>query len=139
MPALFVGLRPEEGFRVTGISCPSCCGVLQARTSDSGYVEVRCRVGHLYSRDELIAAQEARLEGALWKATLAIEELAALLSDLEEDAKTEGREVEQEKEAERYRKRRRRLENARRQLGRILDENERIDLGRAVRRPDGRE
>src|SRR5215813_4733907 len=69
---------------VTGTSCPDCPGVLVVRALHvGGTLHFRCRIGHAYSEDELLAAKEERVESHLWAAVTAFEELAALLADLD--------------------------------------------------------
>jgi two-component system chemotaxis response regulator CheB len=60
------------------LSCPECRGPLweQAEGGVTGY---RCRVGHAYSEDALVAAQADGVEAALWTAVEVLEERAELL------------------------------------------------------------
>ena len=69
-----------EAEAVTGISCPDCPGVL-AVTNDGHSLRFRCRIGHLYSFNELIESKEARLEELLWAPVTALDELAHLLRE----------------------------------------------------------
>ena len=46
----------------------------------------RCRVGHAYGAESLIAAKKEELETALWTALRALEEKAALHRRLSDDA-----------------------------------------------------
>lgn len=60
------------------LTCPDCGGVLW-ELRDGDLVRFRCHVGHAYSLDSLLSEQAADLERALWSATRALEEKAALL------------------------------------------------------------
>jgi two-component system, chemotaxis family, protein-glutamate methylesterase/glutaminase len=42
-----------------------------------------CRIGHAYSADDLLIGKEKAIEDRLWAAVLALEEMAALLQDLD--------------------------------------------------------
>lgn len=70
----------EDDF--TGIVCPDCSGNLVIRANRS-LVTFVCRIGHVYSAAELVAAKEEVLERRLWIAYSALDELAKLLDDFE--------------------------------------------------------
>lgn len=74
-----------EGF--TGLVCPDCSGNLVI-ARDAHYVSFRCRIGHAYSIAELITAKESALEAKMWTTVFSLEELAALLTGLEEHGLT---------------------------------------------------
>lgn len=65
--------------------CPECGGVLWELESDQ-IVRFRCRVGHAYSAESLLASQTEGLEAALWSALRALEEKASLTRRLSERA-----------------------------------------------------
>ena len=71
--------RPSE------FGCPECGGVLWELESGQ-IVRFRCRVGHAYSADSLLASQTEGLEAALWSALRALEEKASLTRRLAERA-----------------------------------------------------
>jgi two-component system chemotaxis response regulator CheB len=56
-------------------SCPECGGVLQ-EVEEGKMLRFRCRVGHMYSPDSLMADQTEAVEKALWAAVRSMEEQA---------------------------------------------------------------
>src|SRR5256885_8933180 len=76
---------PAPAERLTGLSCPDCHGVLEvAAESKTDPLLLICRIGHTYSSAELIMAKEEVIEHVLWAGLTAIEELHALLAELDE-------------------------------------------------------
>jgi two-component system, chemotaxis family, protein-glutamate methylesterase/glutaminase len=68
----------------TGISCPDCFGVLSVCAEGKHRaLHFRCRTGHAYSADEVIAGKELRLEEYVWAAFTLLNELATFLRELE--------------------------------------------------------
>lgn len=61
----------------SGFSCPECHGVLW-ELNDSTVLRFRCRVGHAYGAETLMAEQGGHVEAALWTALQALRERAAL-------------------------------------------------------------
>jgi two-component system chemotaxis response regulator CheB len=59
-------------------TCPECHGSLFER-QDGTLIRFRCRTGHAYSQETLVASQAHGVESALWIALRALEENAALL------------------------------------------------------------
>lgn len=66
----------------SGFSCPECGGTLFEREK-AEVVHFRCRTGHAYSPESLLAKQSATLEATLWAALRALEENAALARRME--------------------------------------------------------
>lgn len=58
-------------------SCPDCGGVLW-ELSQEGYVRYRCRVGHAFSPEVLLAMHQEKVEEALWMAVKTLDERARL-------------------------------------------------------------
>jgi two-component system, chemotaxis family, protein-glutamate methylesterase/glutaminase len=71
------------------MSCPECHGVLW-EVKDQKLVHFRCRVGHAYSAETLLAHQAENLEAALWTALRALEEHSALSKRLATRANSRG-------------------------------------------------
>jgi len=69
--------------------CPDCGGVLW-EIQDDELLRFRCRVGHAYSSEGLLAAQTEGLDSALWTAYRALQENASLARRLAERAKNSG-------------------------------------------------
>jgi two-component system chemotaxis response regulator CheB len=61
----------------SGFACPECGGALWELT-EGELLRFRCRVGHAFSSDTLLAEQSDSVEEALWMALRALEENAAL-------------------------------------------------------------
>ena len=62
----------------SGFTCPECSGALW-ELREGELVRYRCRVGHSYSEDAMIAAQGSAVEAALWTALEVLEERSELL------------------------------------------------------------
>ncbi len=78
--------RSDEGIGIPSVySCPECHGTLW-EVRDEELIRFRCRVGHAYSADSLLAQQCEQLEAALWSAYRALKESAALARRLAERA-----------------------------------------------------
>jgi two-component system chemotaxis response regulator CheB len=73
--------------RVSVFTCPECSGTLWEH-EESGVLRFRCRVGHVYSPDSMLAAQTDSVDRALWIALRALEERAALTRRLADRARS---------------------------------------------------
>lgn len=121
MHALPPALAPGRE-EVTGIACPECPGVLTVTVEGAqGYLHFKCRIGHAFSTDELIAAKERQLEDHLWSATTTLAELMQLLRDLQ-------RHGIQPERSSAFRQRILRGEVQDQQLRRVLEETQAINL-----------
>lgn len=67
--------------RPTGFGCPSCHGAL-FELDGAPSPRYRCRVGHAWSPESLLAAQTESVDVALWTALRALEELASMSRQL---------------------------------------------------------
>lgn len=63
--------------KVSVFTCPECHGTLW-EADERGIVRYRCRVGHVYSAESMLAAQTDSVDRALWTALRSLEERAAL-------------------------------------------------------------
>jgi two-component system chemotaxis response regulator CheB len=79
---------PQPG-RVTGLTCPDCNGAIWF-AENGGVEQYACRIGHRYTAETFDAAQEERVETALWTALRALEERAALYRRMAERHRTAG-------------------------------------------------
>jgi two-component system chemotaxis response regulator CheB len=81
-PVLHESDRPG---RISIFTCPECHGALW-EADDRSIVRFRCRVGHVYSMESMLAAQTDSVDRALWTALRSLEERAALTHRLAERA-----------------------------------------------------
>ena len=82
-----IAFRPDDRpGRVSIYSCPECSGTLW-EVEDAGILRFRCRVGHSYSPDSMLAAQIDSVDRALWAALRALEERVALTRRLADRAR----------------------------------------------------
>jgi two-component system chemotaxis response regulator CheB len=72
-----------------GFGCPECGGSLYT-LSTGDVIHFRCRVGHAWSQDTLLAEQGTQLETALWTALRALEESASLRLQVAERLRRRG-------------------------------------------------
>ena len=70
-------------------SCPECNGVLY-ELADDELVRFRCRTGHAFSAESVLAEQAEALEDALWAALNTLEETAMLSRRMGDRARESG-------------------------------------------------
>ncbi len=99
-------------------SCPDCGGVLWeiADGEDGEYARFRCRVGHAFSPDTMLEAQDDVLEEALWTAMKTLEESARLSRQLGDRERQRGHDWLAQRFEEKEREARTRVEVIRRHL-----------------------
>jgi two-component system chemotaxis response regulator CheB len=73
----------------SAFSCPECGGVLW-ELRDGELIRYRCRVGHAFSPDSVLAEQAETLEEALWSALKTLEENISLSRRLADNARARG-------------------------------------------------
>jgi two-component system chemotaxis response regulator CheB len=66
-----------ESWQPSPLACPECHGVLWQPIS-SRSPRFRCRVGHAFTLEALLAAQDRALESTLWTAVRLFEDRAAV-------------------------------------------------------------
>jgi two-component system chemotaxis response regulator CheB len=78
-----VDIAPDE--REAGMpsvfTCPDCGGTLW-ELDDEAVLRFRCRTGHAYNAQSMLASQQTTLEGALWASVRALHERRDLLRRL---------------------------------------------------------
>ncbi|HJQ10372.1 MAG TPA: chemotaxis protein CheB [Gemmatimonadaceae bacterium] len=74
---------------VSAFVCPDCSGTLWELTN-SETLRFRCRVGHAFAVDSLLARQQDAIENAFWVALRALEERGALMRKLVRRAEQSG-------------------------------------------------
>lgn len=83
-----VGKNGPSG-KPSGFTCPECGGSLYERPGEEP-MHFRCRTGHAYSPESLLATQSDAVESALWAALRSLEENAALARRMEKRAHEGG-------------------------------------------------
>lgn len=68
--------KGREGQQI-GISCPDCGGAL-FEIHDGSLIRFRCRIGHTFSPETMVAAHNDEVETALWAAVRILEEQQSL-------------------------------------------------------------
>jgi two-component system chemotaxis response regulator CheB len=68
--------NPQPG-EASGYTCPACGGGLW-EADESGVTRFRCRTGHGFSPETLLAEQSRNVEAGLWSALRTLEERAAM-------------------------------------------------------------
>lgn len=76
----------------SGYSCPGCHGSL-FEIQEAEVVRYRCRVGHAYGVESLLAHQGDAVESALWTAMMALKERAVLSRRMADRLRARGGDV----------------------------------------------
>jgi two-component system chemotaxis response regulator CheB len=71
---------------VTQLICPDCGGVLLEHHQDN-LINFECRVGHRFSLQSMLAAQNSAVEASLWAAVRSLEENRSLYLRMEQHAR----------------------------------------------------
>lgn len=123
--------EPELIGDPAGLGCVACGGSLY-EVRDDDLLRYRCRIGHAWSPESLLAEQSQALESALWMALRTLEDRAALCERSHQAAQDSGLTRNSERFAELARDARsaatvmrRALEDAQRV---VLDERSAVDL-----------
>ena len=82
----------ERPGKPSGFTCPECHGSL-FELSEGQLIRFRCRTGHAFSAESLMAEQGDNLEAAMWTALTALKERAALATRLADRAGQRGHEI----------------------------------------------
>jgi len=82
--------------------CPECGGTLW-ELQESNLLRFRCRTGHAFSAESLLAVQTEALEGALWAALRGLEENAALAQRMADRSRSRNLDLAAKKFEERVR------------------------------------
>jgi two-component system chemotaxis response regulator CheB len=82
----------ERAGTPSAFSCPDCSGVLFVQ-SEEPVLRFRCRIGHAWTADGLVAQQDVTVETALWSAVRTLQEKAELSERLARRAHGDGRRV----------------------------------------------
>ncbi|HEV2653341.1 MAG TPA: chemotaxis protein CheB, partial [Ktedonobacteraceae bacterium] len=79
----------EEVGEPSPYSCPECGGVLW-ETHDGALTRFRCRTGHAFSVESVLAEQSEQIEQALWVALKTLDENASLSRRMAKQARQNG-------------------------------------------------
>ena len=83
---------PGPNGEPSGFTCPDCGGALYERPGEQ-LLHFRCRTGHAFSPESLLAKQSDTLDAALWAALRSLEENAAMARRMEKRAREHGNEM----------------------------------------------
>jgi two-component system chemotaxis response regulator CheB len=86
-PEVMHSASPAMPGNSSGLTCPECSGALW-EVKDQRLIQYRCRVGHVYSLESMLAEQARSVEAALWAGVAALEERAQLMRRAADRAKT---------------------------------------------------
>jgi two-component system, chemotaxis family, protein-glutamate methylesterase/glutaminase len=75
--------------RSTDFTCPECRGTLR-EVEEEGMQRYRCRVGHAFSAEAMMAGNDDAVEEALWVALQTLQERAQMLETMARDNRGRG-------------------------------------------------
>lgn len=81
--------EPAQVGRPTRLSCPQCGGVLN-EVSEEGTTRFRCQIGHAFTAESLVAAQDQELERALESALRMHRERVVLFRRMQETSEAQS-------------------------------------------------
>jgi two-component system, chemotaxis family, protein-glutamate methylesterase/glutaminase len=113
------GADREKGGEPSGYTCPECGGALW-ESHENELVHFRCRTGHAFAPESLLAEQFEGLEWTLWAAVRALEENASLARRMERWMRQRGNQAGEN----RYDKRAREAEKHAAVLRKVLMEDQ---------------
>jgi two-component system chemotaxis response regulator CheB len=123
----------EHPGKVSAYGCPDCGGVLW-ELQDGSFTRFRCRVGHAWTSDALLAQQSDTLDQALWTALRALEESASLSRHIAERHRSRG----VERLAERFVEQAESMERRAQVIRDALMTNREVQVNSDAGRPDPR-
>lgn len=94
------GQDREMGGEPSGFTCPECGGALW-ESHEQDLVHFRCRTGHAYAPESLIAKQYDALEATLWAAVRSLQENASLARRMERWMQQRGNDAGEERYSKR--------------------------------------
>lgn len=97
----------ENPGTLSAFTCPECHGPLW-QINDSNLLRFRCRTGHAYTAESMLAEQAEGLEAALWMALNILEESALMSERLASQSQTRGHDLLAQRFAEKAAQARRR-------------------------------
>jgi two-component system chemotaxis response regulator CheB len=80
---------PRAEGKPSVFTCPDCGGTLW-ESDDQGFLRFRCRTGHSYNSNSMLAVQRDSIEQSLWSAIRVLEERADLLRNIGRRARDRG-------------------------------------------------
>jgi two-component system chemotaxis response regulator CheB len=79
--------RSEQEGKASVFTCPDCQGTLFLLDSN-GVIRYRCRVGHIYSPESMLEAQDDNVERLMWSAVRSLFEQAEYVAQMSRQIST---------------------------------------------------
>ncbi len=92
LPEKKMAKKTEASAKGSAFTCPECDGPLE-EISQGELARFKCRVGHTYSLESLVADKEDAVERALWAALQSLEQSASLNQRLAQRARAKERDT----------------------------------------------